>query len=83
MLVSDIYMPAEKTHYLQQTDTISDYQRLSEETQHSRFPVVNRHHRLMGIVTAKDVLGNRQTRSSIGDDERTNQCKENNEYCLC
>ncbi|HAQ1991603.1 TPA: CBS domain-containing protein, partial [Enterococcus faecium] len=33
------------------------YQRLSEETQHSRFPVVNRHHRLMGIVTAKDVLG--------------------------
>ncbi|WP_426085053.1 CBS domain-containing protein, partial [Escherichia coli] len=28
-----------------------------EETQHSRFPVVNRHHRLMGIVTAKDVLG--------------------------
>ncbi|HAQ1171341.1 TPA: CBS domain-containing protein, partial [Enterococcus faecium] len=31
--------------------------RLSEETQHSRFPVVNRHHRLMGIVTAKDVLG--------------------------
>ncbi|HFP8347197.1 TPA: DRTGG domain-containing protein [Enterococcus faecium] len=57
MLVSDIYMPAEKTHYLQQTDTISDYQRLSEETQHSRFPVVNRHHRLMGIVTAKDVLG--------------------------
>lgn len=57
MLVSDIYMPAEKTHYLQQTDTISDYQRLSEETHHSRFPVVNRHHRLMGIVTAKDVLG--------------------------
>ena len=65
MLVSDIYMPAEKTHYLQQTDTISDYQRLSEETQHrvfSRQPPSS----FDGIVTAKDVLGNRQTRSSIG-----------------
>ncbi len=61
MLVSDIYMSAEKTHYLFQTDTIADYQKLSEETQHSRFPVVNRHMRLMGIITAKDVLGKSAT----------------------
>ncbi len=61
MLVSDIYMSAEKTHYLLQTDTIADYQKLSEETHHSRFPVVNRHMRLMGIITAKDVLGKADT----------------------
>ena len=61
MLVSDIYMSAEKTHYLLQTDTITDYQKLSEETHHSRFPVVNRHMRLMGIITAKDVLGKADT----------------------
>ncbi|MGX7174407.1 DRTGG domain-containing protein [Enterococcus ratti] len=57
MLVSDIFMSVEKNHYLQQTDTVADYQKLSEETHHSRFPVVNRHMRLVGIVTAKDVLG--------------------------
>ena len=57
MLVSDIYMPAEKTYHLLPMETVADFQRLSEETQHSRFPVVNRHQRLMGIVTAKDILG--------------------------
>lgn len=57
MLVSDIYMTLKKTNYLSATDTISDYQVLSQETGHSRFPVVNKNMRLIGIVTAKDVLG--------------------------
>ncbi|GCF93323.1 hypothetical protein NRIC_12140 [Enterococcus florum] len=57
MQVSDIYMPLDKTYYLTIGDTIADYHRLSEETGHSRFPVVNRHLRVIGIVTAKDVLG--------------------------
>lgn len=56
LLVSDIYMPLEKTKYLSITDTVKDYNRLSEETEHSRFPVVNRNMRVVGIVTAKDVL---------------------------
>lgn len=56
MLVSDIYMPIEKTIYLETTDTVKDYKRLAEETTHSRFPVVNRNLRLVGIVTPKDIL---------------------------
>lgn len=57
MLVSDIYRSADTIQYLLSTDTIADYQKLSDTTKHSRFPVVNKHHRLVGIVTAKDVLG--------------------------
>lgn len=57
MLVSDIYTTLEKTNYLYSTNTIHDYQKLSEETGHSRFPVVNKHLRLVGIVTAKDIIG--------------------------
>lgn len=57
LLVSDIYTSLEKTNYLFATDTIESYQKLSEQTHHSRFPVVNKNLRLVGIVTAKDVLG--------------------------
>ena len=57
MLVSDIYTTLEKTNYLFSTDTIESYQQLSEQTHHSRFPVVNKNLRLVGIVTAKDILG--------------------------
>jgi predicted transcriptional regulator len=61
MLVSDIYTSLEKTNYLYATNTIADYQHLSEKTHHSRFPVVNKSLRLVGIVTAKDVLGKSET----------------------
>ncbi|HHK2084880.1 TPA: DRTGG domain-containing protein [Enterococcus faecalis] len=57
LLVSDIYTALEKTNYLFTTQTIADYQALSESTHHSRFPVVNKKLRLVGIVTAKDVIG--------------------------
>ena len=57
LLVSDIYTALEKTNYLLTTQTIADYQALSESTHHSRFPVVNKKLRLVGIVTAKDVIG--------------------------
>lgn len=61
LLVSDIYMPLEKTRYLSTTDTIKDYQILSDSSQHSRYPVVNKNRRVVGIVTAKDVLGKPET----------------------
>lgn len=56
MLVSDIFMPLEKTIYLELGDTVKDYKRLAEETSHSRFPVVNKNMRLVGIVAPKDIL---------------------------
>lgn len=56
MLIADIYMPLEKTHYLQVHDTVRDYIELAETTKHSRFPVVNKNMRVVGIVTTKDIL---------------------------
>lgn len=56
MLVSDIYVPLEKTLYLNSQETVKEYKKLAEKSSHSRFPVVNRSMRLVGIVTAKDVL---------------------------
>ncbi|MBP1044831.1 CBS domain-containing protein [Enterococcus sp. BWM-S5] len=61
MLVSDIYTTLDKTNYLSVANSISDYQKLSEETTHSRFPVVNKNMRLVGIITAKDVIGKNDT----------------------
>lgn len=57
MLVGDIYTAMSHTNYLYSTDTIQDYRQLSDRTGHSRFPVVNKNLRLLGIVTAKDVIG--------------------------
>lgn len=56
LLVGDIYMPLDKTQYLLTSDTVKDYKVLSDKTGHSRFPVVNRNMRVVGIVTARDIL---------------------------
>ncbi|KFN92685.1 DRTGG domain-containing protein [Tetragenococcus muriaticus] len=61
LLVGDIYMSLEKTRYLTTADSIKDYRALSEASQHSRYPVVNKNRRVVGIVTAKDVLGKPDT----------------------
>lgn len=63
LLVGDIYVPLEKTRYLTTTDTIKDYQTLSDSSQHSRYPVVNKNTRVVGIVTAKDVIGKPDSQS--------------------
>ncbi|MGK9342780.1 DRTGG domain-containing protein [Melissococcus plutonius] len=57
LLVSDIYTPLEKTNYLYTGSSVNDYQELSERTQHSRFPIVNKSQRVIGIVTPKDIIG--------------------------
>lgn len=61
MLVGDIYTDLAKTMYLNSEDTVADYRRLNDQSQHSRFPVVNKKMRLIGIVTAKDVVGKQDT----------------------
>ncbi|MFC4618266.1 DRTGG domain-containing protein [Camelliibacillus cellulosilyticus] len=55
--VSDIFIPVEQTDYLKLEDTVSDWHRLNRLTEHSRYPVVDRHRRVQGIVTAKDIIG--------------------------
>lgn len=57
MLVMDIFTAMNDTNYLYNGNTIADYQKLSERSGHSRFPIVNKNLRLLGIVTAKDVIG--------------------------
>ncbi|MGY3778268.1 DRTGG domain-containing protein [Isobaculum melis] len=57
MLVEDIYTKLESTNYLFVDHTVADYRTLNEETSHARFPVVNKNMRLLGILTAKDVIG--------------------------
>ncbi|KEO82079.1 DRTGG domain-containing protein [Tumebacillus flagellatus] len=42
---------------LQVGDTVGDWQRLMEQTGHTRFPIVDPEGRVHGIVTSKDVAG--------------------------
>ncbi|WEG73686.1 DRTGG domain-containing protein [Vagococcus intermedius] len=57
MLVGDIFTNLEQTSYLLTTDTVNSYRQLSDKTGHTRFPVVNKSLRVLGIITAKDVIG--------------------------
>ncbi|MER2227512.1 MAG: DRTGG domain-containing protein [Carnobacterium sp.] len=57
MLVDDIYTKADKTLYLTANQVVLDYRKLNEESQHTRFPVVTKKGRLIGMVTAKDIIG--------------------------
>ncbi len=61
MLVEDIYTPIEETKFLSLDDTVYDYRKLNTESTHSRFPIVNHNMRLVGIITAKDILGKADT----------------------
>ena len=57
MIVADIYNDIENTNYLKMDQTVKEYRELSEKTGNSRFPVVNHSNRLVGVVSAKDILG--------------------------
>lgn len=54
--VADIYHPLAEIHTLHANQTVADYKQLSAAVKQSRFPVVNEHMRLVGIVTVKDIL---------------------------
>lgn len=57
MIVADIYTDFSNTHYLKVDDTVEDYRKMNHKTGNSRFPIMNHSNRLVGIVTAKDVIG--------------------------
>lgn len=57
MLVDDIYTKADQTLYLTANQLVLDYRKLNDQSQHTRFPVVNKKGRLIGMVTAKDIIG--------------------------
>lgn len=60
IFVEDILTPFEKIYYLQPKDTIEEWYALNEKTQRTRFPVIDEHRRVCGIVTAKDIVGKKR-----------------------
>ena len=58
VLVADILIPFDQAHYLTAKDTIEQWSKLNQETEHSRFPVVDPVSlKVIGMVTSKDILG--------------------------
>lgn len=55
--IKDILTSMDQTYYLNDGDTIEDYQLLNQRTKHSRFPVVNSNRQVIGIISPKDVIG--------------------------
>lgn len=64
MLIEHIYTRMEDTDYLKMNGTVYDYRVLNQENDHSRFPVINANNRLVGMITARDVVG-KEDRTSI------------------
>lgn len=44
-------------YYLMPEQSVNDWHVLAEKTGHSRFPVIDNHHKVVGIITAIDVAG--------------------------
>lgn len=56
LLVEDMLPRDQHPAYMYSSDTIHRFHQLVKETGHSRYPVVDEFHRVVGIVTAKDVM---------------------------
>jgi predicted transcriptional regulator len=57
VLVEDILTPVHNTVILKLNDTIQKWYEYNEQTHHSRFPVVDQHLKVQGMVTSKDIIG--------------------------
>ncbi|OMP67744.1 CBS domain-containing protein [Domibacillus epiphyticus] len=57
VLVGDILTPVESSVFLEVGDTVGDWLDKNRDTSHSRFPVVDEHLKVFGMVTAKDIMG--------------------------
>ncbi|WP_096152987.1 MULTISPECIES: CBS domain-containing protein [Bacillus] len=56
VLVEDILTPLDETTHLLVDNKIVDWLYFNENTKHSRFPVIDKHGKVQGVVTSKDVL---------------------------
>ncbi len=61
LLVEDIQHQLSNTSTLFIQETVGQYNKLSRETSHSAFPVVERNGRVVGMVTSKDVVGKQES----------------------
>ncbi|RYG74903.1 CBS domain-containing protein [Lentibacillus lipolyticus] len=56
VFVGDIYTPYDKSYYLYSKDKLERWYVLNEQSAHSRYPVVDDKERVVGMITARDVL---------------------------
>jgi predicted transcriptional regulator len=61
VLVEDILTSIEKTIYLTSHDTVAKWHDYNVKTGHSRYPVVDAHFKVLGMVTSKDIIGHDHT----------------------
>lgn len=57
LLIEDILIPLENTHFLHHQDPISRYRELNKTTTHGGFPVVDDTGKIIGILTSRDIIG--------------------------
>lgn len=57
VLVEDILTAVNDTIILKLDDTIENWYEYNEQTRHSRFPVVDQHLKVQGMITSKDIIG--------------------------
>ncbi|MCZ8513432.1 DRTGG domain-containing protein [Paenibacillus filicis] len=57
LLIGDIVPKPMQVYVLKASHTMKDWQRLHDETGHSRFPVVDEWNRVIGMITSKDLIG--------------------------
>ncbi|MFS0727295.1 DRTGG domain-containing protein [Paenibacillus sp. 1P07SE] len=57
MLIEEIVTLGRPSELLRARDTVEAFDALQQETGHARFPVVDDWHRVIGMVTARDVAG--------------------------
>ncbi|SDI78074.1 DRTGG domain-containing protein [Natribacillus halophilus] len=61
VLVEDILIPLQDTHFLTTDHMVERWHQLNTDTSHSRFPVVNNHMKVQGMVAAKDILSMKES----------------------
>ena len=56
LMVEDIMIPIEETSYLFDNQKVRDWNEMSQQTSHTRFPVVDNELKVIGILTSKDIV---------------------------
>jgi len=57
LFIEDIYVPYQETDFLIVSDEVNAYHEKNVQTKHAGFPVIDANQKIVGIVTARDVIG--------------------------
>ncbi|MCA1032336.1 CBS domain-containing protein [Bacillus timonensis] len=61
VLVEDIVTDRDETVVLRPTDTVETWYAYNQQSGHGRYPVIDDNYKVIGIVTAKDIMGQDRT----------------------